>query len=83
MLREEFNERLDRLNEGYVTDLQMPYPTDEEYKIIEMVYSWYPDVYGRFDKDECVRLYHKFGMIIFYDMEKRAVRKLELTMRSI
>ena len=79
MTREEFNTRIDALNAGMVPELQVLHPTGDEYKTIETVYTWYPDLNSWLDKDVCANLYFKMGMIIFYDMEKRAIRRMELT----
>ena len=77
MMREEFDAIVMRLNEVAGPAQAMTFPTDEEYKIIERVYTWYP-FENEFDKKECAHLYFAFGMVIFYDMEKRATRMMEL-----
>jgi len=43
---------------------------EEEYEIIETVYTWYDD---SLDKDETARLYSLLGIAVFRDMYSRAV----------
>jgi len=49
-------------------------PTDKEYELIEFVYNWHP---LNFDKEAVAKLYDDFGMVIFYDMEKRSKLAME------
>lgn len=70
MLRSEFDTLLKEKGSGC-----FPAPTDEEYRLIEFVYNYYP---CNFDKGAVAGLYADFGMTIFYDMEARAREAMEL-----
>lgn len=52
--------------------------SDEDYRVIEMVYMWHPVIKNTSGKDEVAELYKSFGMAIFYDMYPRAERAFEL-----
>lgn len=67
MLRSEF----DSLSKSLVK------PSHEEYQLIEFVYNWHP---LNFDKGAVAKLYDDFGMVIFYDMEKRSKLAMEKEM---
>lgn len=66
MQKYEFEERID----GKVTD--------EQYKIIEIVYMWHPSVRNTSGKEEVAELFKSFGMAIFHDMYPRAKKAQEL-----
>jgi hypothetical protein len=55
--------------------------SDEEYKIIEDVYMWYPKIET---KATAADLYNIFGLIVFEDMHERALKieKLEAEIQS-
>lgn len=46
--------------------------SDEDYSVIEKVYTWHPVISNVSRKEEVAELYKSFGMAIFYDMEPRA-----------
>ena len=46
--------------------------TENDYNVIEMVYTWYPVISNVSGKEEVAELYKSFGMPIFYDMVPRA-----------
>lgn len=69
MLRSEF----DHLLQSYGRD---PKEVSQEwYKTIEMVYCWYPVPEDVLTKELVVFLYVRFGMMIFEDMEARALNE--------
>ena len=52
--------------------------TDEQYKIIEYVYIYYPAISNIMGKDQIAMLYDMFGMTVIKDMYPRAHRSDEL-----
>lgn len=52
--------------------------TDEEYELIETVYMWYPAIRNTSGKEEVAELYKSFGLIIFKDMFRRAMKVKEI-----
>lgn len=48
--------------------------TDEQYKVIEYVYTYYPAISDITGKDQIALLYDVFGMTIIKDMYPRAHR---------
>ena len=52
--------------------------TNEQYKVIEYVYNFYPAISGTFGKDQIAYLYNTFGMTVIKDMYPRAHRADEL-----
>lgn len=54
MQKQEFEERIERT------------VTDEQYKVIEEVYTWHPSILNTSGKDEVAELYKSFGMTIFH-----------------
>lgn len=54
------------------------YVTDEEYELIETVYMWYPAIRNTSGKEEVAELYISFGLIIFKDMFRRAMKLKEI-----
>lgn len=68
MTKQEFESRLD----GGKT------VTDEQYKIIEYVYTYYPAISNLMGKDQIAMLYDMFGMTVIKDMFPRAHRSDEL-----
>lgn len=69
MMKHEFLAKLNALEEK-IGDVITPNVSDEDYKIIEYVYTWYPD--SALDQMASVQLYKDFGIKIFYDMYHRA-----------
>ena len=49
-----------------------PYINEENYKIVNYVYEWYPTLNKPFAKDQIAMLYCTFGMGIIRDMLVRA-----------
>ncbi len=73
MTKEEFISKLRQISEGSASAPEnLPLPTDQEYGIIEMVYTFYPTVSNTDGKCQVAWLYRMFGMSIFYDMLPRA-----------
>lgn len=66
MMKYEFEERI----KGSVTD--------DEYRLIEVVYNWYP---VDLSKDDIAYLYNKYGMTIIRDMLPRSEKMKELHAR--
>ena len=52
--------------------------TDEQYKIIEYVYTYHPAISNIMGKDQIAYLYNTFGMTVIKDMYPRAHRAYEL-----
>lgn len=52
--------------------------TDEEYELIETVYMWHPAIRNTSGKEEVAELYKSFGLIIFKDMFRRAMKLKEI-----
>ncbi len=46
--------------------------SDEDYNLIEYVYTYHPSISETEGKDQVVSLYKTFGMVIFKDMLPRA-----------
>lgn len=67
MTREEFNQKC---IEAKPQDNKRP--TDEEYKIIEYVYTFHPAISETEGKKQIAYLYMNFGMSIIRDMKPRA-----------
>ena len=63
MMKSEFIDILEEISPTH------PYPTDEEYKKIEIVYTYHPSIS---DKEDIVRLWANYGNIIIEDMTGRA-----------
>lgn len=63
MLKTEFIDILEEISPTH------SYPTDEEYKNIEVVYTYHPSIS---DKEDIVRLWANYGNIIIEDMSARA-----------
>ncbi|MCM1579387.1 MAG: hypothetical protein NC078_11375 [Ruminococcus sp.] len=53
-------------------------PTYEEYKAIELVYTYHPCIGETEGKSRIAWLYCEFGMRIIYDMEETARRIMEI-----
>lgn len=70
MLRTEF-ENLLKDESG---KLMKSMPSDEDYRLIEFVYNYYP---CNFSKAAVASLYMEFDMTLFYDMEARAKLAME------
>ncbi len=67
MTREEFERECSRIKpEAACT------PTDEEYRLIEAVYTWHPSISETEGKKQIAYLYMNFGMSIIRDMQYRA-----------
>lgn len=64
MLREEFQNRLEQVDEPGFTEY-----SDEDWGTIDFVYTWHPAVDT---KDDIVLLFSKFGLTVIYDMLPRA-----------
>lgn len=68
MLREEFNKLVsEKMYDGNPFDVG-----DEEYKVIETVYSFHPSISNTDGKEQVANLYVDFGFIILLDMLPRA-----------
>ena len=67
MMREEFDNILTKEYKYTAEDLAKI--TDQDYKKIEYVYTFYPRINNKL---QVAWLYHNFGMIIFDDMWDRA-----------
>lgn len=52
--------------------------SENDYSVIEMVYTWHPVISNVSGKEEVAELYKSFGMTIFYDMVTRAERAFDL-----
>ena len=52
--------------------------TDEEYQLIEEVYTWHPAIRNASGKEEVAELYKSFGIVIFYDMYPRAKKAKDI-----
>lgn len=63
MMKTEFIDILKKISPAH------SYPTDEEYKKIEFVYTYHPSIS---DKESIVRLWADFGNMIIEDMTARA-----------
>ena len=78
MMKSEFYSILQDIHEdeGYIPNI-----SDPDYRIIETVYTYYPD-FG--DKLEAAVLYDTYGIRIFVDMYPRAcrIRDLEVDMAA-
>lgn len=70
MTREEFESNLSQLHKGGA--IRHEKPTEEEYKLIEYVYTFHPSISETEGKKQVAYLYENFGMSIFRDMEVRA-----------
>ena len=71
MTREEFENQLREIqNRGSINC--MPMPTEQEYRLIEHVYTFHPSIIETEGKKQVAYLYESFGMSIFRDMEARA-----------
>lgn len=53
-------------------------PSEQEFKIITLVYDYHPAMQTLKAKDQIAMLYSLFGMTLIYDMRERAARILEL-----
>lgn len=69
MTREEFTARVDEILPGEDAAKKV---TNEEYEIIEQVYTFYPAISETRGKEQFAYLYVNFGMSIIRDMEARA-----------
>lgn len=69
MMKHEFLAKLNAL-ENKIGDILTPNVNDEDYEIIEYVYTWYPE--SSLDQTATAILYKDFGIKIFYDMKHRA-----------
>ena len=54
------------------------FPTQQEYDIIEKVYTWHPSISNTKGKKQVAMLYDNFGITIFYDMLGRSEKVMEL-----
>lgn len=70
MLRHEFENIL--INEHQFTRKQAAAITEEDYKKIEYVYTWHPNIDEVNGKKQVAYLYANFGIGIFHDMEESA-----------
>lgn len=52
--------------------------TDKEYELIETVYMWHPAIRNTSGKEEVAEMYKSFGLIIFKDMLRRAMKLKEI-----
>lgn len=57
-------------------------PTDEEYSVINMVYSYHPCFAICSGKERIARLYSEYGMRIILDMQETAKRIQEIRERK-
>ena len=71
MTREEFETNLKAIQAQGCMHC-MPMPTEQEYKVIEHVYTFHPSISETEGKKQVAYLYENFGMSIFRDMEARA-----------
>ena len=51
---------------------------DEDYKLIEYVYTWHPCISNTKGKAQVAWLFNEFGIRIFKDMKQTADRNFEL-----
>ena len=77
MLRHEFETIL--INEHKFTPKQAAAITEEDYKKIEYVYTWHPNIDDVNGKKQVAYLYANFGIGIFVDMETTASDAEDLT----
>lgn len=58
--------------------------SDEEYSIIDYVYTWYPKISETEGKGQIAKLYTEFGMPLIEDMVERAgkMEKLDGDLKS-
>ena len=70
MLRHEFDDIL--INEHKFTRKQVNAISDSDYKLIEYVYTWHPNVDNVNGKKQVAYLYANFGIGVFHDMEESA-----------
>lgn len=75
MMKSEFVDLLIDMHEG---ESVIPNVSDDDYKIIELVYTYYP-YFG--DKYEAASLYDTYGINIFKDMLPRARNIMRLEER--
>lgn len=81
MTRTEFEHQvLEVVKEGKIP----PEPTDEQYKLIEYVYTFHPSISETDGKKQIAMLYVNFGMSIIQDMKPRAelMEKKEAQLRA-
>ena len=67
MLREEFNKKLQEI--GYIGE----FPSFDDYKTIEYVYTYHPSISETDGKYEIAMIYKLGGMTLIEDMRPRAV----------
>ena len=68
MMREEFDRKLEEIR-GISSHI-----SEEDYKLIEYIYTFHPCVSETDGKRQVALLYHEFGMQIFKDMLTTATR---------
>ena len=68
MMREEFDRKLEEIR-GTGSRI-----SDEDYKLIECIYTFHPCISETDGKRQVALLYHEFGMQIFKDMLTTATR---------
>lgn len=71
MTREEFKERVEKIPSKY-HDF-----TQEDYAIIEYVYTWHPAIDNMTGKDQIAEIYAHGGMMVVRDMYARAQKAEE------
>lgn len=76
MTREEFNKNsaVDELKKLSFSANPVVSLSDEDYAVIEFVYTWHPSISETNGKKEIALLYAMFGMRIIYDMLPSARR---------
>lgn len=57
--------------------------TDDEFKIINEVYTHHPCIDNVQGKSQVVRLYNEFGIQLFYDMRRTAQRAVDLENKAL
>ena len=79
MYKQEFEIRLEGLK-GHAVSVP-----DEDYDIIEKVYTFHPSISETDGKDQIARLYLEYGMSIIRDMKPRAalMEKKEEELRDV
>ena len=68
MTREEFELQCKRIDPEYDRSKL----TEDEYKMLEYVYTWYPTITNVSGKEQIANLYMSFGFCIIQDMYSRA-----------
>ena len=72
MMREEFDRKLEEIR-GISSHI-----SEEDYKLIEYIYTFHPCISETDGKRQVAGLYHEFGIRIFKDMLETANKNKEL-----